>query len=151
MPPVQTTYPDEMAPARPGQIASPAGVPRTRTRINASANRVKFGAVVMSTNVEKSCVLPGEAGAIRFDGITVIYNGVQPSNQPDTYAPKDLMTILDEGDIWVEVSVNVAVEDQAYFTPAGVITNVATSNTAIPNGYFATAGSAGGVAKLRIR
>lgn len=151
MPPVQTTYPTEMAPARPGQIASPAGVPRTRTRINASTNRMKFGAVVMSTNAEKAVVLPGEAGAIRFDGITVIYNGVLPSSQPDTYAPKDLMTVLDMGDIWVAVSVNVAVEDPAFFTAAGDITNVATGNTAIPNGYFATAGSAGGVAKLRIR
>lgn len=151
MPSVQTSYPTEMAPGRPGQIASPAGVPRTRTRINSSTNRVKFGAVVMSTNVEKAVVLPGEAGAIRFDGIAVIYNGVVPSNAPDTYAPKDLMTVLDEGDIWVEVGATVAVEDPAFFTAAGVITNVSTGNTAIPNGYFATAGSSGGVAKLRIR
>ena len=58
--------------------------------------------------------------------------------------------MLTKGVIWVNAGVAVTPGQPAFVTSAGVLTNVATSNTALPNAIWESATSGAGLAKLRL-
>jgi hypothetical protein len=89
--------------------------------------------------------------AATFMGIVIADAGMVPGvgETADTYPQYSTVGLLIEGVIYVSASVAVADGDQAYVTSAGLITNVSTSNTAIPAKFDATT-SAAGIVPLRV-
>jgi hypothetical protein len=94
----------------------------------------------------------GTPAAGTFMGIAIADAGVVQGlgGTVDVYPQYSTVSLLNEGMIWVTVGANVADGDAAYVTSGGVITNVTTSNTAIPAVFDDTVAS-GGVARLRVR
>jgi hypothetical protein len=93
----------------------------------------------------------GTPAAATFMGIVIADAGQVPGvgETADTIAQYRTVSLLQQGVIYVSASVAVADGDQAYVTSGGAITNVSTSNTAIPAKFDATIGAAGIVA-LRV-
>jgi hypothetical protein len=83
--------------------------------------------------------------AATFMGIVIADAGQVPAagETADTVPQNGTVGLLNEGVIYVNSSVAVADGDQVYVTSAGAITNVLTSNTAIPAKFDATIGAAG--------
>lgn len=137
MPPVQTTYSENIRPGLPGMIVDM--IPKTlisRT-VEASAG-LAFGVPVMQGTADKAgrAAAAGDTAA-KFIGISVRDRSVKAeANQYSQYESARVMT---KGAIWVTASVQVAAGDPVYFVPAsGVWTNVATSNVAVPGARFDT-------------
>lgn len=152
MPAVQSTYNVTMRPGIAGMIADMS--PRTVvSRVVEGASGLGFGVVCVKGTGDRQ--VKASAAATAFVGITVMdpvaAPGALPST-PDQYQEKDVCAVLLNGTIWVVVGAAVVAGEQAYFVPAtGVITNVATANTAIPGGFFDTSAANGALAILRIR
>lgn len=94
----------------------------------------------------------GTPAAATFMGIVIADQGqVQASSSEtvDTVPQYGTAALMIEGVIFVSAAVAVADGEQAYVTSAGLITNVSTSNTAIPAKFDATI-SAAGIVPLRI-
>lgn len=148
MPPLQTTYSATMKPAIAGMVAN-MEISNTISRQIETAAGIGFGVVVVQGADDNGVRLP-DASHLAFRGITVLDPTRDPQNG-DKYAQYDTAAVLTRGVIWVTVGAAVAAGDPAYFVPAtGVITNVATSNTAIPDGIFDSSAASGGLAKLRL-
>jgi hypothetical protein len=83
--------------------------------------------------------------AATFMGIVIADAGMVPGvgETADTYPQYSTVGLLVEGVIYVSCSTSCADGDQVYVTSAGVITNVSTSNTAIPAKFDATLAAAG--------
>lgn len=152
MPAIQTSYSETMRPALAGMIADTT--PQTiLSRVVESAAGLGFGVVAVKGTGDLQ-VKPAAAGA-PYQGITVadltVQHISQPAGGPDFYPDKDVCNILVQGAIWVVVSVAVVAGDPVYFVPAtGVLTNVSTANTQIPNGRFESSAGIGALAKLRL-
>ena len=58
--------------------------------------------------------------------------------------------MLTKGVIWVNAAVAVTAGQPVYFTAAGALTNVSTSNTLIANAIWEATTTAAGLAKLRL-
>jgi hypothetical protein len=88
----------------------------------------------------------------KFVGITLLdRSAVGVTGNPDAFPRYASARIRAKGDIWVVASVAVAAGDAVYVTAAGAFTNVATSNTAIPNARWDTSTTAAGqLAVVRI-
>lgn len=148
MPAVQTTYATGIAQAVEGMIATSEPT-HTRTGVVEGSAGIGFGKVAVRGTGDKQ--IKASAASTPFAGITILDHNIRPEVDPDKYAQYDNAAILLKGVIWVLASVDVADGDPAYFVPAtGVITNVATSNTAIPGGVFESTGLATTLVKLRV-
>lgn len=151
MPAVQTTFSETMRPALAGMIADTT--PQTiLSRVVESATGLAFG-VVATKGTGDLQVKPAPGGA--YQGITVADLTVQhtapPAGNPDFYPDKDVCNILVIGAIWVTVGAAVTAGEPVYYVPAtGVITNVSTSNTAIPGARFESSAASGALAKVRL-
>ncbi len=146
MPAVQTTYTQYPARAVAGMVDD-SELFNIITGVLSVAT-IGFGKVVVQGASEK-LVKPSAASAL-FRGITTL-DLTKDFGTADTFAIGDNVPIMTKGVIWVTASVAVAIGDSAYYVPAtGVITNVSTSNTAIPNAFFDSATSGSGLARLRI-
>lgn len=144
MPNVQSTYGATLPVGFPGRVSTSEPSHVISRAVEGSA--IAFGRVVIKgTNGELQCK-DGSTGTA-YMGIALVNIAAKPANV-DAYAIGDIAAIMIKGSVWVTVAANVAYGDSAYFTAAGDITNVSTSNTAIPNGKFASAASSGGLAEL---
>lgn len=151
MPAFQTTYDTDRPAGLPGMIADTT--PQTiLSRVVEAAAGMAFGIVATQGTGDRQ-VRPAAANRA-FVGIVVmdpvVAHQTQPAGSADFYPDKDICNVLVHGAVWVVASVAVAAGDPAYFVPAtGVITNVATANTAI-NGRFETSAGIGALTKLRL-
>jgi len=110
---------------------------------------IAFGKAVFRGAGDHGVTATPAAGT--FMGITIADAGVLPTltTAADIYPQNSTAGLLDEGEIFVTPSVNVADGDAVYVTPGGVFTNVSTSNIAIPAKFDETV-SSGGVVRLRV-
>lgn len=111
--------------------------PRTvRTRIVETAAGIAAGKVVVKGTADKQ-IRVSEASR-PFVGITVL-DPVQVSTTAGNYPQYQAAAVIQKGPVVVNASVQVAYGDPVYYVPAtGLLTNVATSNTLIPNAQWET-------------
>lgn len=149
MPAIQTTYSERISAGQEGLIANHEPC-RVVTRIINDAGGVGFGKVVSRhATIDNAIISPPASGS--FVGITVRNPTVDPDDA-DKYPQGTPVSILLEGVIWVVASVAVLAGEAAYYVPAtGVITNVPTSNTAIPGAIFDADAGIGALVPLRVR
>lgn len=145
MPAIQTSYTATHAVAFEGMVHNSEPC-RVISRTAEAA--IGFGKIAVQGATDLA-VKPSAAGA-KYRGITVMDPG-QLGTTVDVYPQYATAAVMTKGVIWVQVSVSVAVADPVYYVPAtGVITNVATGNTAIPNAIFDSSTSGAGLAKVRL-
>jgi hypothetical protein len=133
MPAIQTSYGLTQARFVEGMI--PDMRPRTVvSRVVETAAGIGFGKVaVRGTGDNQVRVSEASRG---FVGIAVLDN-TQVGATADTYPQNSVANIITKGPVVVIASVAVADGDPVYFVPAtGVLTNVSTSNTLIPNAVW---------------
>ena len=115
------------------------------TRLAEDVEGIGFGKVCVQGTADNQ-VVDSEATA-KFAGIAVL-DTTRPSGKYDQY---DNVAVMKKGVIVVQASVAVAVGDAVYFVPAtGVLTNVSTGNTLIPNAQWDTSTAGAGLAALRL-
>ncbi|MDX0408381.1 DUF2190 family protein [Sinorhizobium medicae] len=115
------------------------------TRLAEDVEGVGFGKVCVQGTADNQ-VVDSEATA-KFAGIAVL-DTTRPSGKYDQY---DNVSVMKKGVIVVQASVAVAVGDAVYYVPAtGVLTNVSTGNTLIPNAQWDTSTAGAGLAALRL-
>ncbi|GGZ21785.1 structural cement protein Gp24 [Asticcacaulis endophyticus] len=149
---VQSTYDTTHPVGYAGMIANGETSNRiSRTVEDAAA--IPFGKAVFRGAGDHGCILAPTAGALL--GITIANYAAPPvaatGAQADSYPQYSTAGILTLGVIWVSSSVAVADGDQAYVTPAGVITNVSTSNVILPGWFFQDTIGAAGLTRLAKR
>ena len=147
MPAVQTSYAQTILPAVEGMIAN-SEPHNIISRQLESAAGIGFGKVCVQGTADEQ-IRVSEATR-KFRGITVMSHHAG-KGIADAYDQYETVPVLERGCIWVMASVAVAVGDPAYYVPAtGVLTNVTTSNTLIPDGSFDSSTTGAGLAILRI-
>lgn len=115
------------------------------TRLAEDVEGIGFGKVCVQGTADNQ-VVDSEATA-KFAGIAVL-DTTRPSGKYDQY---DNVAVMKKGVIVVQASVAVAVGDAVYYIPAtGVLTNVSTGNTLIPNAQWDTSTAGAGLAALRL-
>lgn len=144
---VQTAYADRFEPFAVGQVAN-LELCNTITKI-VKVGALPFGSVAVRGANDDEARTP-DASNVAFLGIVFRDRTVSPDN-PDSYAIDDPATIVEKGVIAVTAGAAVTAGQAAYFTDAGVITNVATDNNAIPNATFDTSGASGSIVVLRLK
>jgi hypothetical protein len=106
------------------------------------ATAIPFGKAVFRGATDHGCTLTPSANLL---GITIA-NYAAPAvpatgAEADSYPQYSTAGILAQGVIWVVTSVAVTPGAQVYVTPAGLFTNVSSSNTILTGWFFdATAG-----------
>jgi hypothetical protein len=145
---VQSTYSSTPAVGFAGMVANGETSNRISRTIEDAAG-MAFGKAGFRGTGDHG--VTGTPSAATFMGILIADVGQVPGTgeTADTLAQYKTGAFLAEGVIFVSASVAVADGDQAYVTSAGLITNVATSNTAIPAKFDATI-SAAGIVPLRV-
>lgn len=150
MPAVQTTYPATQAAAYAGMVANGEWVTNVISRIvdPASGTPVNFGDAVLQ-GASEQLVLSANGGSGVFRGIAVREPTLPPGNN-DQFLATNSVGVLTKGVIWVNAGVAVSPGQAVYVTSAGVLSNVASGNTALANAMWESATSAAGLAKLRL-
>lgn len=145
---VQSTYSTTIAVGFAGMVKNGETSNRISRTIEDAAG-IAFGKAAFRGSGDHGVTLTPAAAT--FMGIVIADAGQVPGvgETADTVPQYATVGLLDEGVIYVSASVAVADGDQAYVTSAGLITNVLTSNTAIPAKFDATIGSAG-IVPLRV-
>jgi hypothetical protein len=150
MPAVQTTYVNTQAAAFLGMLANGEWVTNVISRIldPASATAVNFGDPVVQGSAEQ-LVLSANGNTGVFRGVALRNTTLPPGNS-DQYLPGNSVALLTKGVIWVNAAAAVSPGQPVYSTAAGLLTNVATSNTLIANAIWESATASSGLAKLRL-
>lgn len=145
---VQSTYTSTPAVGFAGMVAN--GEPSNRiSRTVEDAGGIAFGKACFNGTGDHGCTATPAAG--KFQGIAIADVGQVPGlgETADTIAQYKTLALLNEGVIYVSAAVAVNKGDAAYVTSGGAITNVSTSNTAIPAKFDGTIASAG-IVPLRV-
>jgi hypothetical protein len=150
MPAVQTSYSSTLASAYIGMVANGEWVTNVISRIvdPASATPINFGDPVLQ-GASEQLVVSGNGNSGVFRGIAVRETTLPPGNN-DQFLATNSIGVLTKGVIWVNASVAVTTGQQVYYTAAGVFTNVATSNAAVPNAVWDSSTSGAALAKIRL-
>jgi hypothetical protein len=145
---VQSTYSSTIPAGFAGMVKNGETSNRISRTIEDAAG-IAFGKAAFRGSGDHG--VTGTPAAATFMGIVIADAGQVPGvgETADTVPQYGTVGLLDEGVIYVAASVAVADGDQAYVTPAGLITNVLTSNTAIPAKFDATIAAAG-IVPLRV-
>jgi hypothetical protein len=145
---IQSSYSSTIAVGFAGMLANGETQNRISRTIEDAAG-ISFGKAAFRGSGDHGVTLTPAAAT--FMGIVIADAGQVPGvgETADTIAQYQTVSLLTEGVIYVSASVAVADGDQAYVTSAGLITNVSTSNTAIPAKFDATT-SAAGIVPLRV-
>lgn len=139
---VQSNYSNSIPTGFAGMVYD--GEPSNRiSRTVEDAAGIAFGIACFNGAGDHGCTATPAAG--KFQGIAIADAGQVPGlgETADTIAQYRTIALLNEGVIWVNASVAVAKGDLAYVTAGKAITNVLTSNTAIPAKFDATTTGAG--------
>lgn len=145
---IQSTYPTGPAAGFAGMVANGEESNRISRTVEDAAG-LAFGKAAFRGTGDHG--VTGTPAAATFMGVVIADAGQVPASgeTADTLPQYATAALLIEGVIFVSASVAVADGDQAYVTPAGLITNVLTSNVAIPAKFDATT-SAAGIVPLRV-
>lgn len=144
MPAVQTSYSAQHARWIEGMVLNmePSVVV---SRLCEDSEGIGFGKVAVQGTADNQ-VVDSEATA-PFVGIAIL-DATQPTGKYEQYATA---AIMKKGVVVVQASVAVDVGDPVYYVPAtGVLTNVSTDNTLIPDAQWDTSTSGAGLAALRL-
>lgn len=147
---VQNTYLTDYARGFPGMLADGSTQNRISRTVEDSAG-IGFGKACFQGATDHGVTAtPGT----KFMGVTIADVGVIPfaSGGPiasDTFPQGATASLLDMGNIFVTAAVSVTPEQPVYVTSAGLFTNVASGNTAIP-AYFRETASAGAPVRMHI-
>ena len=144
MPAIQTTYSATISPRRLGHIPDMTQADLISRNVETVAG-IGFGLPVAQGVDDNGCILFAGTG---FLGVTVRDRSVAVG---DLFGRYESARILKKGPITVTASVAVAAGDPVYLTAAGAFTNVATSNTAIPNSRWDSSTTAAGLADIFIK
>lgn len=147
---LQTTYTDQVAPGYPGLVVN-AETRNIISRTIEDAAGITFGKAAFRGAQDHGCTGTPTAGKLL--GITRDHEtlALLPGATADTYPLTATVPIVTQGVIWVTAAAAVAPADQAYVTPAGAFTNVATSNVILPGWSFDTTAASGALVKLAKR
>ena len=149
----QTTYSERIAPPSPGTVAGQMDNARSTTGICETASPgIPFGRAVSQGVLSSEGVILGGAAAT-FRGVSIKDQTLRGDGAiVDAYLPPNGVGVLESGDIWVEPSVAVAVNDPVYFEPTtGVFRNILDTDGIIVNrARFKTACGVGGRAILSL-
>lgn len=146
--PVQTTYATQIAPAYEGMIAN-SEPHRIVSKQVETVGGIGFGKVTVQGTADDQ-VRVSEATR-RFRGLTEAAHVGGFQGTLDAYEQYETVPVMIEGVMWVMASVAVNPGDLVYYVPAtGVLTNVATANTAIPNALWDSSTTGAGLAKVRL-
>ncbi len=150
MPAVQTSYATFQSAAFLGMMANGEWVTNVVSRVvdPAAAVPVNFGDPVVQGASEQT-VVSANGGTGVFRGIA-IRDATLPPTASDQYAATMTVGVVTKGVVWVNATVAVSPGQPAFFTPAGLLTNVATGNTAIAGALWESATAGIGLAKLRL-
>lgn len=146
---IQSSYATSYTRGFPGMVANGETSNRISRTVEDAAG-LGFGKAAFRGSGDHG--VTGTPAAGTFMGITIADAGIVPATvggTVDNYSQYATASLLFEGVIFVTVGANVADGDAAYVTSGGAITNVSTSNTAIPAVFDETV-SSGGVCRLRI-
>ena len=139
---VQSSYPSTPAVGFAGMVAN--GEPSNRiSRTVEDASGIAFGKACFRGSGDHGCTATPAAN--KFLGILIADVGQVPGigETADTLAQYKTAALLNEGVIYVSAAVAVNQGDAVYIDASKNITNVATSNTAIPAKFDGTIASAG--------
>lgn len=145
---IQSTYSTSIPAGFAGMLANGETQNRISRTIEDAAG-IAFGkAAFRGTGDHGVTATPAAA---TFMGIVIADAGQVPGvgETADTVPQYGTVGLLNEGCIFVSAAVAVADGEQAYVTSGGAITNVSTSNTAIPAKFDQTT-SAAGIVRLRV-
>ncbi len=150
MPAVQTSYATFQSAAFLGMIANGEWVTNIVSRVvdPAAAVPVNFGDPVVQGASEQT-VVSANGGTGVFRGIA-IRDATLPPTASDQYAATMTVGVVTKGVVWVNATLAVSPGQPAFFTPAGLLTNVATGNTVIAGALWESATAGIGLAKLRL-
>jgi hypothetical protein len=139
---VQSTYSNSLAVGFAGMVKNGEESNRISRTIE-DAGGIAFGKAAFRGSGDHGVTLTPAAAT--FMGIVIADAGQIPGvgETADTVAQYGTVGLLIEGVIYVSCSTACNDGDQVYVTSAGVITNVSTSNTAIPAKFDATLAAAG--------
>lgn len=153
MPAIQTTFTQTIAPAYEGMIADSRDQTILSLQLESAAG-IGFGKVAVKGTADRQIRVSEAARAFRGFTVATHFAGFAAGTQgtKDTYDQYETVPVMIVGSLWVMASVAVAVGDPVYYVPAtGVLTNVATSNTLIPDAIFETSTSGSGLAVVSIK
>lgn len=151
--PIQTTYATTIAPAYEGMIADSRDQTVLSMTVESAAG-IGFGKVAVQGTADQQVRVSAAGRAFRGITVATHFGGFAPGLQgtKDSYDQYETVPVLVEGPIWVMASVAVAVGDPVYYVPAtGVLTNVATANTLIPNAMWESSTTGAGLAIVSIK
>lgn len=147
---LQTTYTEDPALGVPGTVFDGTSAPAISRTIE-DGSGIAFGKAAFRGAGDHGCTATPTAGKLL--GITVATTalGYVAGQNADTYQQYDNVEILPAGVILVSSSVAVAQNDAVYVTPAGVFTNVSTSNIALTGWVFDRTLAAAGIVPIAKR
>ena len=150
MPAVQTTYSNAIGAAYLGMVANGEWITNIISRIvdPAATVPVNFGDPVLQGSLEQ-LIVSANGGSGVFRGIAIRDVGLPPGDN-DQYPPTATVGLMTKGVVWVNAAVAVSPGQPVYATSAGLLTNVSTGNTPVPNALWESATAGAALAKLRL-
>ena len=150
----QTAYTTNIAPPGPGTIAGAFDAAKTTTGIAETASPgIPFGRAVSQGSLSDQGVVLGGT-LVGFRGVSVRDVTLRGDLAVvDAFLPPNSLSVLEEGDIWVEPGEAVAAHDIVTFNlTTGVLmkTAGAPNSAALPQCYFKTSCGVGGRAIVSI-
>lgn len=132
----------------PGMVATTEGADADISLVAAAGGGdIAFGSVVVFDVLEGVAKAPTAGG--KFAGV-VIADRTIPFQNGNVIKPFDQFTAKRAGSIFVTALAAVAQGDPVYFTATGGLTNVATSNTLIPDAEWVIPTTAAGLSRIRL-
>lgn len=143
MPSVQTSYPDNIAPAVAGMRANEEPATLISRTVETAAG-ISFGVGVMQGTEDKGCDISDGSSLL---GVTVRDRSVSPE-VPNKFAQYESARIMMSGCIWVLNSGGVSAGDPVHVLNNGVFAN--SGGTLIENARWETSAADGKLAVLRL-
>lgn len=149
MPPVQTTYLDNIPQAYAGALANEEMCVLISRTVETEAG-VAFGGAVAQGTEDRGCKAFG-SGDTAVLGIAVRENSANPAT-PNSFAELETARIITKGVIWVTASVAVDAGDPVYVVPGtGAFAKTSASSAVLIAGArWDTSTTGSGLAKVRL-
>jgi hypothetical protein len=150
----QTVYNERMAPPSPGTLAGQVDNARITTGICETASPgIPFGrAVSQGALSDQGVIIGGSLAGFRGVSVRDVALSVTGRTVLDAFLPADSLSVLEEGDIWVEPNEAVTAHAAVYFVAAtGLFSDNASGAIGpIPGAYWKTSCGIGGRAILAL-
>lgn len=144
MPAIQSTYTTNITRGRPGFIPNMTAADLISRNVE-NAGGIPFGTAVAAGATRKGCI---PYAGTKFIGFAVRERSTLIGEQ---FSQGESARIIIKGPVLVTSAVAVADRDPVYLTPAGLVTNVASGNFAVPGAVFDEPTTAAGLASIYIK